>query len=240
MNVNNIKDYIDLSDFFKLITNNKYLFLIFLFFQFVSFFLWNNDFGGYLFNTYFVFFLIIIKRNRFSYFLGLTVLIVMIFYAVLSFYYKNPNELYKENYNIKKGDFVIETTVNKGVLHGDLAVYGQNPLEDFNYDGFVFYNKELKVYVVMSCSLLQESCFFHDKYGEVVSVRYVEDQSRFWYKNNYYIFQIKYKDIVIDDYFFIKRYERDRLVKVCFIFFYLLVNNIIFFKLKSIKFTKEN
>ncbi len=217
----------------------RYLFyLIFFTFQLVSFFLWNKDFGGYLFNTYLVFIFVIFEQKKISYFFGLIALFAMVFYATLSFYYKDPNKLYREGDNVKEGKFIIDNSYGKGTLRGDLAVYGQNPLEDFNYDGFIFYNKNIKVYVVMSCSLLQESCFFHDRYGDLVDVKYVEDQSRFWYKNNYYIFQIKYKDAFIGDIYFLNRYERERLNKIYFIVFYLLVN-IIFLNLKVIKLKLE-
>ncbi len=213
-------------------------YLIFFTFQLVSFFLWNKDFGGYLFNTYLVFIFLIFEQKKISYFFGLIALFAMVFYATLSFYYKDPNKLYREGDNVIEGKFIIDNSYGKGTLRGDLAVYGQNPLEDFNYDGFIFYNKNIKVYVVMSCSLLQESCFFHDRYGDLVDVKYVEDQSRFWYKNNYYIFQIKYKDAFIGDIYFLNRYERERLNKIYFIVFYLLVN-IIFLNLKVIKLKLE-
>ena len=180
----------------------------------------------------------IFEQKKISYFFGLIALFAMVFYATLSFYYKDPNKLYREGDNVKEGKFIIDNSYGKGTLRGDLAVYGQNPLEDFNYDGFIFYNKNIKVYVVMSCSLLQESCFFHDRYGDLVDVKYVEDQSRFWYKNNYYIFQIKYKDAFIGDIYFLNRYERERLNKIYFIVFYLLVN-IIFLNLKVIKLKLE-
>ena len=180
----------------------------------------------------------IFEQKKISYFFGLIALFAMVFYATLSFYCKDPNKLYREGDNVKEGKFIIDNSYGKGTLRGDLAVYGQNPLEDFNYDGFIFYNKNIKVYVVMSCSLLQESCFFHDRYGDLVDVKYVEDQSRFWYKNNYYIFQIKYKDAFIGDIYFLNRYERERLNKIYFIVFYLLVN-IIFLNLKVIKLKLE-
>lgn len=220
-----------INELFVEIREKKIYFIFFSIFQIGSYFLWYENFGGYLFNIYLIFILIVFNK-KISNHIALIVLIFIVIYATLSFLYKNPNKLYAENKSTGEGVFIIEDTTNKGMMRGALAVYGQNPLEDSNYNGFIVYDKHLKIYVVMSCSLLQASCEFNKNYSDYVYIKYIKNQSSFWYKNAYYVFHIKYKSKNINDFYFSERYKRERLIKLYFIIFYLLINFIFIFKYK--------
>jgi len=215
---------------------------IFILFQLVSLYFWMDDFLYYILFTFMAttsyFYL---KKNMDFDSTPMALIVIGIFlYACYSFYEKNPNELYKNNTNVEVRSYVIQDSANKGMLRGTvpgggvggLGDYRGWPLDGGNFSGLIVYSKEVNRYVLLSCSLLQKACPYHQNFGDTILVKTTYQTPKYFRAKDYYVYGLMYKGEVINDEYFNSRYKAERLSKMYFILSYLVLNfGLIFYKI---------